>query len=69
MNTFKQFLKDEDGATAIEYALIVGLVAVVIIVALSVLGGEIAELFTALSGKVGDVTTSVDDIVTGGTTP
>src|SRR5690606_24159244 len=31
MNMFKRFLKDESGATAIEYGLIAGLIAVVII--------------------------------------
>ncbi|NVK07216.1 MAG: Flp family type IVb pilin, partial [Marivivens sp.] len=41
MQNFKDFLKDEDGATAIEYGLIAGLIAVVIIAALTALGGNL----------------------------
>lgn len=40
-----KFWKDEEGATAIEYALIAGLIAVTIIAALSVMGDEIRGLF------------------------
>ena len=50
----KSFWKDEEGATAIEYGLIAGLVAVAIIAALVTLRTEIAALFgrisTALQG-------------------
>lgn len=49
-----RFLKDEDGATAIEYGLIAGLIAVVIITALTALGGELDKTFvkikTAITG-------------------
>lgn len=39
-------LKDSDeGVTAVEYALIIGLIAVVIIAAVSALGGGIGEAF------------------------
>lgn len=62
MNTFKDFLLDEDGATAIEYALIVGLVAVVIIVALSALGESVAELFGTLGEKIDDVAGQAESI-------
>lgn len=43
------FLKREDGATAIEYAIIAGLVSVVIIAALKLLGGSLTEVFTAIT--------------------
>ena len=43
------FLKREDGATAIEYAIIAGLVSVVIIAALELLGGSLTEVFTAIT--------------------
>jgi len=39
------FSKKEDGATAVEYALIVGLIAVAIIVAVTLLGSNISVLF------------------------
>ncbi|OZI39788.1 Flp family type IVb pilin [Bordetella genomosp. 5] len=50
----KSFWKDEEGATAIEYGLIAGLVAVAIIAALIALREDIVALFgrigTALDG-------------------
>lgn len=44
-NFIKNFLQDEEGATAIEYGLIAGLIAVVIIAAVSALGTEIKVAF------------------------
>ena len=44
----KKFLKDESGATAIEYGLIAALVAVAIVGALTTLGGGLTTMF----GKV-----------------
>ena len=40
-----RFAKDESGATAIEYGLIVALIAVVIITAVSALGGKLDAAF------------------------
>jgi pilus assembly protein Flp/PilA len=48
----RKFLKDESGATAIEYGLIAALVAVAIIVALQALGSSLDGMFTAVSGKL-----------------
>jgi Flp pilus assembly pilin Flp len=39
MDKLMNFLKDEEGATAVEYALMVALIAVVIILAVTFLGG------------------------------
>lgn len=39
------FFKREDGATAIEYAIIAGLISVVIIAAAGLLGDEIKTIF------------------------
>ena len=54
MDRITKFLRDEEGASAIEYALIAGLIAVVIAVALSPIGARIAVIFgnilTALGG-------------------
>jgi pilus assembly protein Flp/PilA len=44
-----RLLKDESGATAIEYGLIAALIAVVIIGALQALGGNLKTKFTAVS--------------------
>ena len=41
-----RFVKDESGATAIEYGLIVALIAVVIITAVSTLGTKLNSAFT-----------------------
>jgi pilus assembly protein Flp/PilA len=41
-----RFLKDESGATAIEYGLIAALVAVVLVTALTALGNNLSTTFT-----------------------
>ena len=43
------FLKDESGATAIEYSLMIALVAVVVISALDLAGGALAGVFQNVS--------------------
>ena len=53
MNMLKTFVKDEDGATAIEYGLIAALVSVAILTVLGQLGGELEATFT-------DVKTSLE---------
>jgi pilus assembly protein Flp/PilA len=42
-------LKREKGATAVEYGLMVGLIAVVIIFAVTTLGEQLNELFTSVT--------------------
>ena len=44
-----RFLKDESGATAIEYGLIAALISVVIIGALTALGTNLNAKFTSVS--------------------
>jgi pilus assembly protein Flp/PilA len=56
------FLKDEGGATAIEYGLIAALVSVAAIGALTALGGSLSQIFNFVS-------TELDQAVTSGTTP
>ncbi|GAB3568116.1 hypothetical protein GCM10027405_29480 [Arthrobacter alkaliphilus] len=41
-----RFLHDEKGATAVEYGIMVALIAVVIIIAVTSLGGTIQDTFT-----------------------
>jgi len=48
----KKMLRDEDGVTAIEYALIAALIAVAIIAALTTLGGKISNTFDTVSTKL-----------------
>ena len=45
-------LCDEKGATAIEYGLIAGLIAVVIIAAVTLLGTDIQGVFTSITNAI-----------------
>jgi pilus assembly protein Flp/PilA len=49
MRTILRFLRDESGATAIEYGLIAALVSVVIIAAVAALGDNLNLTFGAIS--------------------
>lgn len=49
---FVRFIKDERGVTSIEYALIASLVALVIVVGLSLLGGNVGDLYNNVSEKI-----------------
>ena len=51
-NAIKKFLKDDNGATAIEYGLIAALVAVAIVTALTQLGGSLSGLFTSVNSDL-----------------
>jgi len=51
----KNFLLDEHGAAAVEYGLLVGLIAVAIITATTSLGSTISRLFSGVSNKLGNV--------------
>lgn len=48
-NQIIRFMKDEEGATAIEYGLIVGLISVVIAVSVGLIGGNLQTLFERIS--------------------
>ncbi|WP_299442791.1 Flp family type IVb pilin [uncultured Phycicoccus sp.] len=47
-----QQLRSEKGATAVEYGLMVALIAIVIIVAVALLGGNLSTLFNSVAGSV-----------------
>ena len=49
LKTLKTFVKDESGATAIEYGLIAALVAVGLIAALTALGGSLQNIFNTVA--------------------
>jgi pilus assembly protein Flp/PilA len=48
----KTLIKNESGATAIEYALIAALIAVAIIGAITLLGGDLAATFTTITNSL-----------------
>ena len=50
---FARFVKDESGATAIEYGLIAGLVSVVIAGMLQTMGGTLLATFTNINNALG----------------
>ncbi len=52
MKKLMRFLKDEDGGTAIEYGLIAALIAVVIIVAVTAVGGALQDTFEEVQGAL-----------------
>ena len=47
-----RYLKDDSGATAIEYGLIAALIAVVIIGAVATVGGNLSTTFAKVSDKL-----------------
>ncbi len=49
MSFIKAFLKDESGATMIEYGLVAALVSVAAIIALQVLGSQLQIIFNTVS--------------------
>lgn len=54
-NFMTRFLKDESGATAIEYGLIAALIAVVLVGALTAVGTSLDGAFTKVSDAVSTV--------------
>ena len=52
MKFFTKLLRDEQGATAIEYGLIAALIAVAAITAMQSLGGELNETFTTVEADL-----------------
>ena len=49
---YETFLKDEEGASAVEYGLILGLIAVAAIVVLGTLGDQISGFFQSASDTI-----------------
>lgn len=52
MNTFLDMLKDDEGATLVEYGLVVSLIAVAAIVAITALGGQVKDTFNSIATKI-----------------
>jgi len=50
--SFKTFLADEDGATAIEYGLLASLIAVVMAAGATTLGEALDTLFDTVAGQL-----------------
>ena len=54
---FARFLKDESGATAIEYGLIAALISVALIAGATLLGNELEDTFNYLGKEMKDART------------
>jgi pilus assembly protein Flp/PilA len=52
MEKINRFFKDECGASAVEYGLLVSLIAIAIIVGATTLGTKVNGLFDATAGKI-----------------
>jgi pilus assembly protein Flp/PilA len=49
----ERLTKNEEGATAVEYGVMVALVAVVIIAAVTLLGSQLSTLFSRIASALG----------------
>lgn len=52
MTMIKSFIKDESGATAVEYGVLAALIGVVMITAATLLGKNLAGLFTKIAKAI-----------------
>ncbi|NMG15028.1 Flp family type IVb pilin [Aromatoleum bremense] len=52
LEMMKQFIRDEEGVTAIEYGLIAALIAVVIIASVKLVGTNLDLLFAKIAGEL-----------------
>jgi pilus assembly protein Flp/PilA len=51
-NLFARFVRDESGATAIEYGLIAALIAVIVIGAVQTVGTKLSGTFTTVGNSI-----------------
>ena len=58
MRKIQTFLKDESGATAIEYGLLAALIAVAIITAVTLVGTNLSDMFNRVATSVASATPS-----------
>jgi len=52
MTSIRNFIRNDSGATAIEYALIASLIAVVIIVAVQTVGTKVSTVFSEVGNAL-----------------
>jgi pilus assembly protein Flp/PilA len=67
MNALKRFWKDEEGATMVEYGLLVALISVAAIGAIIVVRGGVIDAFDSAGNAVTDNTSNFGDGSTSGT--
>lgn len=52
MEMLRRFFRDDEGANLVEYALLITLIAVLVIVGVGFLGGEINDWFSGMGSTV-----------------
>jgi pilus assembly protein Flp/PilA len=52
INSFKSMIRDEEGATMVEYGLLVAFIALVAVVGVKTIGTSLSGMFTAVAGSV-----------------
>ena len=52
---FKRFLRDESGATAVEYGLLTALISVAIMGTLNALGAGLSDTFSTVSTQLAEI--------------
>lgn len=48
-----RFIRDEEGAAAVEYGLLAALIAVVVVIAVSAVGSRLCETFKTIATRLG----------------
>ena len=61
MEIIKQFFKDESGATMTEYAILVALIAIAVVVAVIAIGSSLGEKFQQFEDCLADLTNCPGD--------
>lgn len=56
MELIKRFVREEEGQGLVEYALIIGLIAIVAIAALGLAGTQVSALFGKITDSLQDIT-------------
>lgn len=52
LRAINTFIRDEEGASAVEYGLLAALIAAVIVTAVSQLGSTLSDTFTSIRGSI-----------------
>jgi pilus assembly protein Flp/PilA len=52
LSTLKSMIRDEEGATMVEYGLLVALIAMVALAAVTLLGQHLSTLFNTVAGTI-----------------
>ena len=52
LQVMNRFRRDEQGAALVEYGLLVGLIAVICVVAVTLLGGKVSNAFSSIAAAL-----------------